>query len=275
MGSVPRFPHDSKARIVSMIPADKSERERPCALCRRQAKLCKSHIVPEFLYKDLYDKDHRLWKISTNPLTRTTRPRKGVYEHLLCPECERRTSSWDDYASKVLRGGIERKMQECYFGWFISGLNYRLFKLFQLSLLWRAAVSQRPEFQDFLLARRPKSRLRHMLLSEDPGNPLEFGCLMLVNQTHLGLTGDVVLTRADAQQRTGKCLFVMGGLFWLFFIPYVDAKTEEYRFILSESGEVTVIREEFHTERFLAGLAVDLKKSGNLPSVEIGGRESE
>jgi hypothetical protein len=62
---------------------------KPCALCLdTNVKLAQSHIVPEFLYKALYDSKHRFQVISTNPSVRNSLEQKGLREPLLCKACE-------------------------------------------------------------------------------------------------------------------------------------------------------------------------------------------
>jgi len=59
-----------------------------------------------------------------------------------------------------------------------GGIDYKLFKLFQLSLLWRAGVSDRPIFKEVALGRHQEI-LRRMLLDDDPGESHKYGCIML------------------------------------------------------------------------------------------------
>ncbi len=35
-----------------------------CCLCHNEETLCNSHIVPEFLYRDLYDGNHNMMGIN-------------------------------------------------------------------------------------------------------------------------------------------------------------------------------------------------------------------
>ncbi len=56
-----------------------------CRLCLQDSVLRKSHIIPEFFYKNTYDEEHRLPEISLNPaVPNRWRRRKGVYERMLC-----------------------------------------------------------------------------------------------------------------------------------------------------------------------------------------------
>lgn len=240
-----------------------------CALCLKEKPLCNSHIIPEFLYKRLYDEKQKMWKLSTVESERTTRVPKGVYEKLLCEACDHRIGEWEGYASRVIYGGVELTQSDSPFGWLVSGIEYASFKLFQLSLLWRAAVSKRPEFEKVCLERKHKGQLRRMLLNEDPGDPLDYACLLFVSRKHLNITTNLVhMPLFCSHKGTADCLFIMGGLFWMFLIPRADPVLEDDGFILTRNGETTIVLNEEYTLRFLVDFAIDLKRSGKLPPIE-------
>lgn len=154
-----------------------------CRLCQEDRKLLNSHIIPEWAYKTMYDEKHRFFQISSDTERGKTDRFKGEYEHLLCQDCENSTAKWDDYARAVIfskpgektyglmTSGIEGAVQ-------IENVDYKLFKLFQLSLLWRASVTKREFFSRVCLGPQ-ENRIREMLVAEDPGNPEMFGCVML------------------------------------------------------------------------------------------------
>jgi hypothetical protein len=113
----------------------------PCALCLQPLELQRSHIIPEFLYESLYDDKHRLQVLSVLPDEPNWREQRGLRERLLCADCEGRLSKWERYASLVLKGGLPITYRREGNVVFISGLDYVQFKLFQLSVLWRAGAS--------------------------------------------------------------------------------------------------------------------------------------
>ena len=244
----------------------------PCALCLRDLPLCESHIIPEFMYKQLYDDKHKMWKFSTNSDTRTTRIPKGIYEKLLCRECEIRIGTWETYVSQVLNGGVEVGYRVGPFGWDFSGVDYRPFKLFQISILWRCAVSKRKEFSQVQLERKQKSELRQMLMTENPGSQLEYACLVLTSANHRDILDELVMMPVcNIDKGAGTCFLIMGGLCWGFFIPRADSRAEEFGFVLSEDGKITVCNDrKGYMDRFFVDFALDLKKSGNLPSANRG-----
>jgi len=122
-----------------------------CALCLEDKKLCKSHIYPEFLYERIYDDDHTYRIVSTSENERVRRRPKGIYEKLLCRDCETLLSTWETHASQVLFGGVELEIVDKNGQCVASGIDYTRFKLFQISLLWRTAVATRQEIPDLSL----------------------------------------------------------------------------------------------------------------------------
>jgi len=149
-----------------------------CSLCKRTEDLQNSHIVSEFLYGPLYDRIHRFQVVPADAAERETRLQKGLREHLLCKDCEQRLSRWENYAKTAFfdaRGVQVSQYQEAIA---FSNLDYRTFKLFQLSLLWRMSVSKLDFFKAVALGPH-ESRIRLALLNEDPLSPDEYPCHMV------------------------------------------------------------------------------------------------
>ena len=60
-----------------------------------------------------------------------------------------------------------------------SGLNYASFKLFQMSLIWRASISSRPELHRIDLGPHSE-KIRKMLCDELPGEIYEYGSILML-----------------------------------------------------------------------------------------------
>jgi hypothetical protein len=91
---------------------------------------------------------------------------------VLCRECDNAFSPWDKHAQEVLLHDFSdaaaiyagpRKI-----GWTITRFDYRLLKLFFLSLLWRASVSTH-EFYRRVSIGPFETELRAMIANADPG----------------------------------------------------------------------------------------------------------
>jgi hypothetical protein len=146
-----------------------------CALCKTNADLQDSHIIPEFLYGPLYDHIHRFRIVPLEAGAREELLQKGLREPLLCSDCEQRLSRWEDYAKTAFvdsRGVHVTQHQDAVA---FANLDYRTFKLFQLSLLWRMSVTQLDFFKEVVLGPH-QERIRLALLSNDPLSPDEYPC---------------------------------------------------------------------------------------------------
>ena len=73
-----------------------------CKLCCENKDLRRSHIIPEFLYRNLgiYDDKNRFKVISSNPKKRVKYEQKGFREYLLCDNCEEKIQKWEDYVAR-------------------------------------------------------------------------------------------------------------------------------------------------------------------------------
>ena len=82
---------------------------------------------------------------------------------------------YEKYAAEVMYGRLGHRAQVRGSYIVIDGIDYTRFKLFQLSILWRASVSTLEFFKMVSLGPR-EDTLRTMILSDDPGSPDTFGC---------------------------------------------------------------------------------------------------
>ena len=69
----------------------------------------------------------------------------------------------------------------------VSGIDPRRLRLFFLSLLWRAAATDRPEFSEVDMPAKDIEKLRSMLVAGDP-EPLSFYPTTLTQLSTLGIT---------------------------------------------------------------------------------------
>ncbi|MBI5190511.1 MAG: hypothetical protein HZA22_07535 [Nitrospirae bacterium] len=102
---------------------------------------------------------------------------KGLREYLLCSVCEGKLSAYEKYAyENVLKKLLEYtfSMEEYLY---FEDVDYRRFKLFLLSVLWRAGITSIPTFQSVSLGPH-EGKLRDMILKENPGEEGEYPCLL-------------------------------------------------------------------------------------------------
>lgn len=138
------------------MPAVNKEYQMKCRLCHKERDLCNSHIISEAFYNGLYDNKHRALPIKAED-NNLRLIQKGIYEKLLCTECEKKISKWESILkqdlidignrnSNFLR--ITKRTAKIYQ---IENIKYREFKFAVLSLLWRMSVSSNDFFESYSL----------------------------------------------------------------------------------------------------------------------------
>ncbi len=103
----------------------------------------------------------------------------GEYDDgILCQECENVFGPWDDYAQKLI---TEENLKEAELrkaghvvGYRLDNYDYKLLKLFFLSVAWRASVSERPFYRRVHLGSHER-RILVMLKADDPGSVSDYG----------------------------------------------------------------------------------------------------
>lgn len=192
-----------------------------CRLCGQQAKLCRSHVVPEFCYARLYDPNHRTrvinLKLKGYPSENLIQ--KGLREHLLCSSCEQCISKYEHKFKSYWYDspGLPERMDLRYGGIQMSGADYASMKLFHLSVLWRAGeakwcrkVSLGPY----------AAKIGKMLLSGDPGVVGTFPVFGTVLVDRDGTVKHEIITEPvrSRVEHTRAYFMCYGGCEWTFVI---------------------------------------------------------
>lgn len=210
-----------------------------CRLCLKQSVLRNSHILPEFLYTDIYDENHR-GVIVSNKKDKVFQ--KGVREYLLCQECETKFSRYEKYAKKVIEN-IPKFSHDTSKRLFCSdNINYAYFKLFQLSILWRASISTEEAFNQIQLGPHEEV-IRNMLDNDEPGKASGYGCIMsIVPNTEL--LHQIILSPVRIKKKFyghTTYVFVTGNLKWMFVITRNRTPLGVQEFFLQEDGRLQVL----------------------------------
>lgn len=229
---------------------------KKCARCLEEKKLVKSHIVPEFVHKPVYStKGNEKGKAKRVTFAGDVRDvKKGEVEHLLCEECEGILSVYESYAAPIVRriydtsSNLGAEVRE--------NVDYQKFKLFQLSILWRAAVATNKWFREVDLGDH-KEILRRMLYEENPGSQSDYGCVMTT------FSGSGYISRRI--QSPEKIIFdgeietyVFGtpDMTWQFMMPVADKTNPYEELFIREDGLLRVIlatkeMEMYEEEKFV------------------------
>ena len=239
-----------------------------CKLCCKEDKtLLKSHIFPEFLYKSMYDENHSFMVISSDLEKRPIRRYKGIYEKLLCESCERIIGKYEDYSAKVLFDNKEKRVSiKKPFGFIFHDVDYTKFKLFQISLLWRASISNRSEIGKLDLGPHSE-KMRKMLLNMNPGEVHEYGCSMFfIPNYSKEMVGFIYPPELIPKKIKGHTWYraIFCGLLWGYIVSSHSILWDKKNIFLSKEGKLPVINEGHKGMKFIQKLAFNLTNGRKL-----------
>jgi hypothetical protein len=235
-----------------------------CKLCKREREIRNSHIIPEFFYKPAYDEKHRLNLVALSDGQRKRYEQKGIREFLLCDDCENKISAYEDHVRRVFYGktGIFIKNGNPIE---ISGIDYIKYKLFQLSLIWRASVSESTFFSGVDLGPH-EEKIRTMILNERPGTKLDYPCLFMIFMLEGkdiidGFIYPPQMIRVDGHR---AYRFIFGGGFWIYFISKHTDKLPIIDHFVNEKGKLKIPIREITSTPFFRQLAIDIAKHNKI-----------
>jgi hypothetical protein len=186
-----------------------------CQLCGETKDLSYSHIFPEFFYESNYDEDHRFVSVTSHPMHKPRSMQKGFREHLLCAECETQFSKYESYAATLLRRADAAPILNG--GITLTDVDFKTFRLFGLSLLWRLHLSRTHTFRAVDLGPHAEG-IRTMLQREDPGEPHEYG-FALIKATGLDTEGEIMIGPAPGRYHGVRVYhFMARGYRWVFLV---------------------------------------------------------
>lgn len=201
-----------------------------CNLCKQEKVLIKkSHIIPDFMYKGLFDNQHFINKIRTSPINKIGKIPTGEYDSdILCKQCDNNIiGRYETYSSKALYGGM-LPVSECpnfsngtingidFIG--CSNIEYHKFKLFLLSILWRASISSRPFFKYISLGVNEEN-IRKMILKGEGGDDRIYQ-IYIVSLIQNKTIPHELICQPHKFARNGNegFTFFINGLFYIFLI---------------------------------------------------------
>jgi hypothetical protein len=185
----------------------------------------------------------------------------GLVRKLLCQECDAKIGKWEDYARKTLYGnslGPDIRKQELgisiadqlglrdtnakYFRDLREvSIDYKKFKLFALSILWRAGLESKSWGKVVSLGPF-QEELREHLLNDDPG-PALYLPAMIVDARDKDIDFEAIVQPFELLTKTPFHLYRMalGGYWWFFWVSNkLEASGSPY-FYLQENGNLQVV----------------------------------
>ena len=235
-----------------------------CRLCDMECELQNSHIIPEFVYKQLYDSKGRFHVLSTQERRPRPLEQKGIREKLLCQDCEQQLSKYEKYAREVIMGGAPFKAQPKGNLLYLSSIDYHKFKLFQLSILWRSSISSHPLFARVNLGPH-ESKIKQLIKNDNPGEQLQYPCIIY----GLTSTGNIHVNLIDQPRRFHTAghityRFIFSGFVWVYYVSSHKLPPLTSSIVLNRKGEMIIGKGTYEDLTEFRHFAVQLSKMGRL-----------
>jgi hypothetical protein len=163
-----------------------------CKLCLQDKPLIgESHIIPkQFFHKapgnidkafgsvKPGDKANRLYSNKS----KSKQIQSGIHvPDILCEDCEQKLGVFDNYAQTTLlrEKKIQKNDKENLWKVPASDFNYRKFKLFVMSVLWRSQICEHSFFSAIKLTSDLEAELRDMIIKGNPDSENKFSVVFL------------------------------------------------------------------------------------------------
>lgn len=233
-----------------------------CKLCQNISPLQNSHILPEFVYTQLYDDKHRMQVLSSHEQNPRPYEQKGLRERLLCRNCETKLSRYERYASTAFDGKETETPVDGVI--IVNGVDYKQFKLFLLSILWRASISSL-EFFDKVCLGPHEDKIREMILTNDPGPSDRYGIVPFALIDDHKIQSDLIIqpSRTKLYGHVGY-RFIFGGFMWVYLVSSHSAPKEMKPLFVMEDNSLCIIKGDFRACGIIAEFAKKLKKMGRI-----------
>jgi hypothetical protein len=208
-----------------------------CPLCQKHGKIIRSHIIPEFFRRAVSDEDGRA--VVIHGALRPARMVQQAFMHpLLCAECDGFVNTeyempflafWRQAAPGLAWGR----------NYLLTVPDYARFKLFLLSVLWRAGVCRVGAFAKVDL-QECEPVLRDMLLNRDALSMHDFpifGALLLVPES-LQVAHTLVSPVSTEFEGSRGYMIGFGGCLWHFMLRREPLPVWAHEWILMEDGRI-------------------------------------
>ena len=241
-----------------------------CALCLApDVKLLDSHIIPEFMIKEavewlprgkkgmpqpfIEEVKYDTLEVTRSGLKKRFLHAEGIIQPFLCADCEEHLHKGEDYVRKALYGtGPKKSHTQSRRQHFIyqaapngrslirglewKNVDYRLFKQFQLGVVWRCCAATGRAFDKIVVSAELQELMRCAIFRDRPSARL-VPCYM---EKMVGFPSVWLESLALPQIHDGTLVIIMGGYQWHFYLQAafrgIVTLTEDGRLITQVSN---------------------------------------
>lgn len=142
---------------------------RLCGVVLSPINKCNAHIFPSSLLKLLAPGEYGSIKIVGTEMDRAKRTPIGSYDcNILCATCDNKVGIYDGYSRRFMENSV-LVPHPSGAGWTIDNVDQHKLKMFCISYLWRASITNLSEFKAVSLGTVHEERMRQMILNDNSG----------------------------------------------------------------------------------------------------------
>ena len=180
------------------------------------------------MYKGLFNEKNFMSIVEYDSFKIVGKKPTGIYDkYILCQKCDNEViGAYESYASKILQGenlsnkiGIKIKnyVEEKGAGKLeVENIDYKKFKLFLLSILWRGHISKNNFFEDIDLGNKYGEEVRRMILEGNPKEETDFEIMVVMYKDSFVPAKMLVPTRKFRMNKSICYLIHIYGISFVF-----------------------------------------------------------
>lgn len=183
-----------------------------CRYCGKETNLVNAHVIPEGFFRRLRNGQDPPRLLTNKANEYPKKAPVGVYDtNILCEKCEPLFGDWDNYAQQFLTE--QRPPGEVIYSegqrvaYKVQKYDYAKLKLFFLSLIWRASVSEHPFYNRIKLGPFEKAA-KDLIERCEPGSEHEFGVTLAKFDHPLGTA--ILNPHPEKREGINYCRFYLG-----------------------------------------------------------------
>ncbi|OFX36946.1 MAG: hypothetical protein A2X08_16805 [Bacteroidetes bacterium GWA2_32_17] len=223
-----------------------------CSLCDESKPLIAAHIIPEFFYKilGLYGNNSGQGRIKKATIVNHEFHINkkgiplGIYDNnILCKECDNFINKeYENYSKSLLFDTSGTNVELSNELIIFKGIDYIKFKLFVLSIFWRASISIRPEFKNIKLQLEIENKLKSLIKNKDSVKPSEFSvitCFLYAPQLLSNTISDIMTFNNNGVLTYA---FFAGGLLFYLYNDLSNVPENLLPYVLNDNGNLTLLK---------------------------------
>ena len=199
------------------------------------------------MYTGLFDKNNKVVETNLFNFKEAKYRPTGIYDkNILCKSCDTKTiGGLESYAAKILYDKKDLVWtvheDEHIINLMFKGVDYAKFKLFLISILWRASISKQKIFEEVNLGVKYEEMARQMIHENNPGKRYDFPtCIIGLKSDENLVKQAIVAPRRTKADGNTAYTFYINELFYWFNISEYNMQDVFRRIPIDENNEMTI-----------------------------------